>query len=58
MPKVYIDGHVWETLREFTGISSPYETPENPDIHVNTNKSSISECAALLFEEISIRLEL
>jgi len=45
-------------IKEFTGISSPYETPENPDIHVNTNKSSISECAALLFEEISIRLEL
>ena len=45
-------------IKEFTGISSPYETPENPDIYINTNKSSITECAALLFEEISIKLEL
>lgn len=45
-------------IKEFTGISSPYETPENPDMHINTNKFSITECAALLFEEISIRLEL
>lgn len=45
-------------IKEFTGISSPYEAPENPDMHINTNKSSITECAAFLFEEISIRLEL
>ena len=45
-------------IKEFTGISSPYEAPENPDMHINTNKSSITECAALLFEEISIKLEL
>ena len=45
-------------IKEFTGISSPYETPENPDIHVNTNKYSITECEILLFEEISTKLEL
>ena len=45
-------------IKEFTGISSPYETPENPDMHINTNKFSITECASLLFEEISRRLEL
>ena len=45
-------------IKEFTGISSPYETPENPDIHINTNKSSITECESLLFEEIITKLEL
>ena len=40
-------------IKEFTGISSPYEAPENPDIHINTNKSSITECETLLFEEIN-----
>ena len=45
-------------IKEFTGISSPYEAPENPDMHINTNKYSITECETLLFEEISIRFEL
>ena len=45
-------------IKDFTGISSPYEAPENPDIHINTNKSSITECETLLFEEIITKLEL
>ncbi|PSJ18535.1 sulfate adenylyltransferase subunit CysN [Nitrosomonas supralitoralis] len=27
-------------LKNFTGIDSPYEAPENPDIHINTTKLS------------------
>ena len=30
-------------IPEFTGISSPYEIPENPDIEVKTNEESIAE---------------
>ena len=45
-------------IKDFTGISSPYEAPENPDVYINANKYSITECETLLFEEISIRLEL
>ena len=39
-------------IAHFTGISSPYEVPENPDLTVDTTKHSISESAADLIEYI------
>jgi adenylylsulfate kinase len=32
-------------IPNFTGISSPYEAPEKPEIHVKTEKLSIDESA-------------
>jgi len=32
-------------LTGFTGIDSPYETPENPDLELNTEEISVEECA-------------
>ena len=32
-------------LKNFTGIDSPYEVPENPEIHIDTTKMSIDEAA-------------
>ena len=41
-------------IKNFTGVSSPYETPENPDLVVNTGEEPIEECIekvlALLIE--------
>jgi adenylylsulfate kinase len=31
-------------IKEFTGISAPYETPENPEILLETDNKSIDEC--------------
>jgi adenylylsulfate kinase len=31
-------------IKEFTGISAPYETPENPEIHLLTGLYDIGEC--------------
>ena len=31
-------------IKEFTGISAPYEAPENPEIHLHTDKMSVEEC--------------
>ncbi len=31
-------------IKNFTGIDSPYETPSEPQIHINTNKYNINEC--------------
>jgi adenylyl-sulfate kinase len=31
------------TLSEFTGISSPYEAPEQPDLRIDTNISTLDE---------------
>ena len=32
-------------IKNFTGISSPYESPENPEIHVINNNISLDEAA-------------
>jgi adenylylsulfate kinase len=37
-------------IKEFTGISSPYEEPDNPEIVVNTGELSIDECATQILE--------
>lgn len=39
-------------IANFTGISSPYEAPENPDIIVDTSKHSLDECAELVMEQL------
>ena len=33
-------------ITEFTGISSPYEPPEQPEIHVRTGDEPLSSCVA------------
>ncbi|KAI1375576.1 adenylylsulfate kinase [Hypoxylon crocopeplum] len=35
-------------IKEFTGISSPYEAPENPEIVIKTHENSVEECVALI----------
>lgn len=40
------------SIADFTGVSSPYEIPENPDITVDTSKYSIEECADIVFEKL------
>ena len=34
----------------FTGISAPYEVPENPEIQIDTDQLSLDECAKVLME--------
>jgi adenylylsulfate kinase len=31
-------------IKEFTGISAPYEAPENPDLILRTDRHSVEEC--------------
>ena len=40
-------------LKNFTGIDSPYEAPEKPEIHINTTKVTVEEAA----EEITSALQ-
>ncbi len=37
-------------ISEFTGISSPYEAPENPEIRVNTAKKSLDESTKIILD--------
>ena len=43
-------------IKNFTGISSPYESPENPNLILNTSSNSIDECVNLLFKSIQYKL--
>lgn len=45
-------------IAHFTGISSPYEIPENPDFTVETARQSIAESAANLLEFVEERVGL
>lgn len=39
-------------LKNFTGIDSPYETPQNPDIVVNTVEMTAEEAAELIVDKL------
>ena len=44
------------TIQQFTGISSSYEIPLNPSLHLKTAELSISACLELIKKEIRNRL--
>ena len=39
-------------IRDFTGISSPFEAPENPELEINTSKLSIDESVQKVLDYI------
>lgn len=39
-------------ILNFTGISAPYEAPENPDVTINTEKQSAKEAAELIWSKL------
>jgi adenylyl-sulfate kinase len=41
-------------IAQFTGISSPYEPPEKPEIELHTNKLSITESVAKVLDFIGL----
>ena len=41
-------------VKNFTGIDSPYEPPENPEIVVDTQNKSIAECIQFIIEKANI----
>ncbi|QNN65783.1 sulfate adenylyltransferase subunit CysN [Sphingomonas rhizophila] len=41
-------------LKNFTGIDSPYEPPENPEIRIDTSKMSPAEAANFIINQIMI----
>jgi adenylyl-sulfate kinase len=43
-------------IRDFTGISAPYEAPENPDIVIDTSKRTVKACVDALMEFVLARL--
>ena len=42
-------------IKHFTGISSPYEAPENPELHIDTTKLSPEAAAELIVSQLEQR---
>lgn len=40
-------------IPQFTGISSPYEAPENPDLHLDTTRASVEECVRQMHADLA-----
>ena len=41
-------------IKDFTGISAPYEAPSKPDVEVRTDLQNINECVTQLLEYLQI----
>jgi adenylylsulfate kinase len=42
-------------IKEFTGVSDPYEAPENPEIHIQTEGETPEQSAAKVVAELESR---
>ena len=42
-------------IKGFTGISAPYEPPENPEIHIRADRVSVEEAVRQIITEIEKR---
>ena len=42
-------------LANFTGIDSPYEVPEHPDLHIDTTTTSLEDAAAAVVDALRAR---
>ena len=42
-------------IKDFTGISSPYEAPQNPELIVNTGEDSLEACVSQVMDLLKAR---
>jgi adenylylsulfate kinase len=42
-------------IKDFTGISSPYEPPENPELEINTGTETLEECVEAVIKYLTKR---
>ena len=40
-------------IKDFTGISAPYEAPTNPEVTLDTGQLSVDECVARILEQLA-----
>jgi len=40
-------------IKDFTGISAPYEAPESPEIHIRTDEADVTESVRVITEYLS-----
>jgi bifunctional enzyme CysN/CysC len=39
-------------LRNFTGLDSPYESPEAPELHLRTSTTTVVDCIARILDKL------
>ncbi|MCK5029445.1 MAG: adenylyl-sulfate kinase [Bacteroidales bacterium] len=44
-------------IKNFTGIDSPYEEPENPSVEIKTAECSIAESVQIILDKLLLRIE-
>ncbi len=44
-------------VKNFTGIDSPYEVPEHPDVVIHTNEINVDQALAMLVQYVEQRIE-
>ena len=45
-------------IKDFTGISAPYEAPDMADLEVDTSSASIEECVEQLTKYVEARFKM
>ncbi len=55
--KIYFDVLMCNEI-DFTGIDSPYEPPQRPDMTLPTNEMSVSECTQQLVDMLVTRVQI
>ena len=41
-------------IKNFTGISSPYEAPSDPDVSIDTTNISIENCVDIILKKVHL----
>lgn len=44
------------TIAEFTGVTAPYELPENPELRIDTGRSTVEDSVSAIIEALAPRL--
>ncbi|KAK0495790.1 probable MET14-ATP adenosine-5`-phosphosulfate 3`-phosphotransferase [Armillaria ostoyae] len=42
-------------IKDFTGISAPYEAPENPEIHIDTSTTDVAESVRIITDYLKAK---
>jgi adenylylsulfate kinase-like enzyme len=42
-------------IKDFTGVSAPYEAPEKPELELHTDKVSVAECVARVLDYLHLQ---
>ena len=56
-PKGYYKKAMNGEIKDFTGIKSSYEEPENPDVILDTTKNNVDECVQVVYDKILEKLK-